>query len=70
MLDCTNHAFNLLEEGKGIKVTMDDLQNDDLDIFKVIQRADTMGTFQIECRAEVLMLPRVKPQPLYDLEWR
>jgi error-prone DNA polymerase len=67
MLGCMNRAFNMLEEMKGIKVGMADLQTDDPDVYKMIQKADTLGVFQIESRAQMSMLPRIKPNKFYDL---
>ncbi|WP_445192805.1 error-prone DNA polymerase [Sphingomonas sp. Tas61C01] len=67
MLGCMNRAFNLLDEAKGIRVGMADLQDDDPDVYAMIQKADTLGTFQIESRAQMSMLPRMKPQRFYDL---
>lgn len=67
MLGCMNRAFNLLEQEKGIKVTMADLQDDDPEVYKMIQKADTLGVFQIESRAQMSMLPRMKPARFYDL---
>ncbi len=67
MLGCMNRAFNLLEEMKGIKVGMADLQDDDPDVYAMIQKADTLGVFQIESRAQMSMLPRIKPARFYDL---
>ena len=67
MLGCMNRAFNLLEHDKGIKVTMADLQDDDPSVYEMIQRADTLGVFQIESRAQMAMLPRMKPKEFYDL---
>ncbi len=67
MLGCMNRAFNLLKDKKGIKVGMADLQDDDPDVYAMIQRADTLGVFQIESRAQMSMLPRMKPKEFYDL---
>lgn len=67
MLGCMNRAFNLLEEMKGIKVGMADLQDDDPAVYAMIQKADTLGVFQIESRAQMSMLPRIKPARFYDL---
>ena len=67
MLGCMNRAFNLLEEAKGLRIGMADLQDDDPDVFAMIQQADTLGTFQIESRAQMAMLPRMKPRRFYDL---
>ena len=67
MLGCMNRAFNLLEEAKGVRVGMADLQDDDPAVYAMIQKADTLGVFQIESRAQMSMLPRMKPQRFYDL---
>ncbi|RJX69909.1 DNA polymerase III subunit alpha [Tsuneonella suprasediminis] len=67
MLGCMNRAFVLLEQKKGIRVTMADLQDDDPAVYAMIQKADTIGTFQIESRAQMSMLPRMKPRQFYDL---
>ncbi len=67
MLGCMNRAFNLLADHKGIRIGMADLQDDDPDVFGMIQRADTLGVFQIESRAQMSMLPRIKPKCFYDL---
>jgi error-prone DNA polymerase len=67
MLGCMNRAFNLLEDMKGLKVGMADLQDDDPAVYAMIQKADTIGTFQIESRAQMSMLPRMKPTRFYDL---
>ncbi len=67
MLGCMNRAFTLLEAHKGVKIGMADLQDDDADVYRMIQKADTLGVFQIESRAQMSMLPRMKPTKFYDL---
>ncbi len=67
MLGCMNRAFNLLADHKGISVGMADLQDDDPAVYGMIQKADTLGVFQIESRAQMSMLPRIKPKCFYDL---
>jgi error-prone DNA polymerase len=67
MLGCMNRAFNLLEEHKGIRLRLADLQDDDPAVYAMIQKADTLGVFQIESRAQMSMLPRIKPNKFYDL---
>jgi error-prone DNA polymerase len=67
MLGCMNRAFNMLEADKGIRIGMADLQDDDPKVYKMIQKADTLGVFQIESRAQMSMLPRMKPTKFYDL---
>ncbi|WP_419826226.1 error-prone DNA polymerase [Sphingomonas sp.] len=67
MLGAMNRAFVLLKQEKGITVGLADLQDDDPAVFAMIQKADTLGTFQIESRAQMSMLPRMKPRCFYDL---
>jgi len=67
MLGCMRRAFDLLAEHKGIRHGLEDLQKDDPAVFAMIQKADTLGTFQIESRAQMSMLPRLKPKEFYDL---
>jgi error-prone DNA polymerase len=57
----------MLEQDKGISVGMADLQDDDPDVYAMIQKADTLGVFQIESRVQMSMLPRMKPKRFYDL---
>jgi error-prone DNA polymerase len=69
MLGCMRRAFDLLAEHKGIAIDMasPEMQEDDPKVFEMIQRADTLGVFQIESRAQMSMLPRMKPREFYDL---
>jgi error-prone DNA polymerase len=67
MLGCMRRAFDLLAAHKGIDIGLADLQDDDPKVFEMIQRADTLGVFQIESRAQMSMLPRMKPREFYDL---
>ncbi len=47
--------------------SLDEVPADDPDTFEIIQKADTIGVFQIESRAQMSMLPRLRPECLYDL---
>jgi len=69
MLGCMRRTFDLLAEHKGICLTLASplMQEDDGPTFKMIQRADTLGVFQIESRAQMSMLPRMKPVNFYDI---
>ena len=67
MLGCMNRAFNMLAGDKGVRIGLADLQDDDPAVYAMIQKADTLGTFQIESRAQMSMLPRMKPRRFYDL---
>jgi error-prone DNA polymerase len=67
MLTCIRKAFDLLE-GQGTKVEdMANLPSDQPDVYAMISAADTIGVFQIESRAQMSMLPRLKPARFYDL---
>ncbi|TZG25752.1 error-prone DNA polymerase [Sphingomonas montanisoli] len=67
MLGCMRRAFALLETDKGIALDLATIPREDPATYKMIQRADTLGTFQIESRAQMAMLPRIKPKTFYDL---
>jgi error-prone DNA polymerase len=69
MLGCMRRAFDLLAEHKGLAMTLWDkgLQEDDPAVYRMIQKADTIGVFQIESRAQMSMLPRLRPSCFYDI---
>ena len=67
MLSCLKRSFDLLESHKNIKHDLASIPADDLDTFAMIRKADTLGVFQIESRAQMNSLPRTKPNKFYDL---
>lgn len=69
MLSAIRRAFALVERHHNQKLTIDSIQADsnNQDVFEMIGRADTIGVFQIESRAQMSMLPRMKPNCFYDL---
>ncbi|HEX6375226.1 MAG TPA: error-prone DNA polymerase [Allosphingosinicella sp.] len=69
MLGCMRRAFDLLAAHKGLRMTLWDpvLQEDDSAVYAMIQKADTIGVFQIESRAQMSMLPRLRPKEFYDI---
>ena len=67
MLSCIRRALNLVEGYRGGKLPMQDIPPEDPVVYEMIQRADTIGVFQIESRAQMAMLPRLKPACFYDL---
>ena len=69
MLGCMRRSFDLLAEHKSVKMGLGSavLQREDPIVYGMIQKADTIGVFQIESRAQMSMLPRLKPREFYDL---
>jgi error-prone DNA polymerase len=67
MLGCMRRFFDMLEEHKGERLDLHTVPPDDGPTYRMIQRADTLGVFQIESRAQMSMLPRMKPRNLDDL---
>ncbi|EGF93805.1 DNA polymerase III, alpha subunit [Asticcacaulis biprosthecium C19] len=67
MMSCMKRAFDLLGEHKGIHIDMSCIPPEDPKTYAMIRNADTIGTFQIESRAQMSMLPRTKPRTFYDL---
>ena len=67
MLTCIRKAFALLEEHCGVRYTLESVPREDRATYGMIQRGDTVGVFQIESRAQMAMLPRLRPATFYDL---
>jgi len=67
MLTCLRKAFDLLRTHYGVDHTLASIPGDDKATYTMIQNADTIGVFQIESRAQMSMLPRLKPENFYDL---
>jgi error-prone DNA polymerase len=67
MLSCMKRSFNFLAEQKGITLDLATIPAEDPRTYAMIRKADTLGTFQIESRAQMSMLPRMKPRTFYDL---
>jgi error-prone DNA polymerase len=67
MLTCMKRAFTFLAEAKGIELDLATIPSEDPRTYAMIRKADTLGTFQIESRAQMAMLPRMKPRTFYDL---
>ncbi|MDQ7005993.1 MAG: error-prone DNA polymerase [Acidobacteriota bacterium] len=60
-------AFRLIERHRGERLSMATIPPDDPETYEAIRRADTVGVFQIESRAQMAMLPRLRPERFYDL---
>lgn len=67
MLSAVRKTLDLVREHHGETVKIQNINRADPDVFHMIQQADTVGVFQIESRAQMNMLPRLKPKVFYDL---
>jgi error-prone DNA polymerase len=67
MLGCMRRSFELLEQHHGERLDIATTPAEDPATYAMIGRADTLGTFQIESRAQMSMLPRLRPATFYDL---
>ncbi len=67
MLSVLSRSFDSIEEHYGKRMGMADVPDDDEPTFEMIRRADTVGVFQIESRAQMAMLPRLRPRNYYDI---
>jgi error-prone DNA polymerase len=67
MLTAIRKCFQLIEKHEGRELTLANIPQDDPQVYDMIQQADTIGVFQIESRAQMSMLPRLKPERFYDL---
>ncbi|HEX5078943.1 MAG TPA: error-prone DNA polymerase [Geminicoccaceae bacterium] len=67
MLTCIRKAFALLEQHQGIKLAIASVPAEDPAVYAMLSRADSIGVFQVESRAQMTMLPRLKPKCFYDL---
>ena len=67
MLSVIRRALDLAAERRGEPFELQDIPAEDPDTYRMISRADTVGVFQIESRAQMTMLPRMKPRTFYDL---
>jgi error-prone DNA polymerase len=67
MLSAIRRCLDLLKQHTGQSLTLATIPAEDLATYTMIQRADTIGVFQIESRAQMSMLPRLKPKDFYDL---
>jgi DNA-directed DNA polymerase III PolC len=67
MMTALEKCFALLREHKGRDLSLYSVPHGDEPTYKMIQAADTVGTFQVESRAQMSLLPRLKPKNFYDL---
>src|SRR5712691_1105638 len=66
MLSCLRRSFDFLRVHYGVARDLS-IQDEDGAVYRMIRRADTIGVFQIESRAQMSMLPRLRPKEFYDL---
>jgi error-prone DNA polymerase len=67
MLSCLRKGLDLLRAHYGRDLTLATIPSEERCVYEMISRADTVGVFQIESRAQMSMLPRLKPAKFYDL---
>ncbi len=67
MLTCIRKAFDLIRQHEGKDYALADIPRDDPATYDMLCKGDSIGVFQVESRAQINMLPRLKPRVLYDL---
>ncbi len=68
MLTCIRKCFDLIADHKGERYELADIKSvDDDEVYQMLQRGESLGVFQVESRAQMNMLPRLKPRKFYDL---
>ncbi|OWU85155.1 DNA polymerase [Oceanicola sp. 22II-s10i] len=67
MLTCIRKAFDLLSQHEGADHTLATIPPEDARVYDMLCRADTIGVFQVESRAQMNFLPRMRPRQFYDL---
>jgi error-prone DNA polymerase len=67
MLTCIRKAFDLIGQYDRKNLTLADVPREDPEVYEMLCNADSIGVFQVESRAQMSMLPRLKPREFYDL---
>jgi error-prone DNA polymerase len=67
MLTCIRKCFDLIDEHKGKRYELATVEQDDPRVYDMLCRGESLGVFQVESRAQMNMLPRLKPRTFYDL---
>src|SRR5258708_9994503 len=67
MLSCLRRGLDLLRQHYGISHTLASIPEDEQAVYDMLSRADSIGVFQVESRAQMSMLPRLRPKEFYDL---
>ncbi|MFN0194291.1 MAG: error-prone DNA polymerase [Aestuariivirga sp.] len=67
MLTCIRKAFDLIRMHEGKSLALATVPREDPSVYEMLRKADAIGVFQVESRAQLSMLPRLKPENFYDL---
>ena len=67
MLTCIRKCFDLIDAHKGERWVLASVPQDDKNVYDMLCRGESLGVFQVESRAQMNMLPRLKPRTFYDL---
>jgi error-prone DNA polymerase len=67
MLSCIRRTLDLINRYRGCNMRMQDIPREDPAVYDMLGKADSVGVFQVESRAQMSMLPRLQPRTLYDL---
>ena len=67
MLSALHYAVDLIREHEGLEIDFARLDLEEPAVYEMLQRADSVGVFQVESRAQMATLPRLKPRTFYDL---
>ncbi|MFK8016633.1 MAG: OB-fold nucleic acid binding domain-containing protein, partial [Gammaproteobacteria bacterium] len=67
MLSAIRRSFDLIDRYRGIRHTIASVPAEDSRVYDMVGQGDTLGVFQIESRAQMAMLPRMRPRRFYDL---
>jgi len=67
MLSCIRRAFDMIQQHHNRTLTLANVPSEDPQVYDMVSEADTIGVFQIESRAQMSMLPRLRPRCFYDL---
>lgn len=67
MLTCIRKCFDILRRQYGVEHDLASIRQDDKDTYDMLCKGDSIGVFQVESRAQMNMLPRLKPRRFYDL---
>ncbi len=67
MLTALRDCFDLVEQAHGVRWSLHSIPQEDPGVYAMLQVADTVGVFQVESRAQMATLPRLRPETFYDL---